>query len=1385
MSVPSIAAPSTAAPSTTAASTAAPSTAVPDTHQTAAPLQLPAIVFPPELPVSAKREEIARAIAEHQVVIVAGETGSGKTTQLPKICLQLGRESIGHTQPRRIAARAIAERISEELGDEVGGLVGYTVRFTDEVSKATRIKVMTDGILLNEIHRDRDLRRYDTIIIDEAHERSLTIDFLLGYLKQLLPRRPDLKVIVTSATIDPESFARHFADASGTPAPVVEVSGRTYPVEIRYRPLVAEDSDDADNDVDASPGGAGDRDYLTGITDALDELAREKKDGTGASGDVLVFLSGETEIRDAEEAVRGHLTRAGQAATTQVLPLYGRLSAADQHRVFGPVPAGLRRRIVLATNVAETSLTVPGIRYVIDAGTARISRYSTRAKVQRLPIEAISQASAKQRSGRSGRTSDGIAIRLYSEADYERRPEFTEPEILRTNLAAVILQMISLGLGDIAAFPFLTPPDSRGVKDGLDLLAELGAVRGAGAASGGGATAGSGGIRLTQTGRSLARLPIDPRFGRMLVEAGRQGAVREVMAIVAGLTIQDPRERPLERRAQADQQHARFTDPTSDFLTLLNLWDHLEKKQRELGSSAFRRMCKQEYLNYLRIREWQDLYRQLRRTAKPLGLVPGESRVNPDGIHKALLAGLLSHLGLRDAQKKDYLGARGVRFLVFPGSVLAKKQPQAVMSAELVETSRLFARMNAAVDPAWAEPLAGELAKHSYSEPHWEKRQGSAVVFEKVTLFGVPIIARRRAQLSRIDAPLARELFIRHALVAGEWPGDIRDRAFDFQRANTALRAELERVEERTRRRDILLDDEALVSFFEARIPAEVTDVRSFESWWRRERRGNGALLTMRREDLVDDVEEATIDEDAFPPIWRQGDQQLALAYTFLPGDEDDGVTVQVPLALLPRLGPVGFDAQVPGLRLDLVTALIRTLPKALRRSVVPAADWAQKIVAALGAVGEKGGTPAASAEGGTPAAGKKGGTSADVGSGASPEGEPFTALVAATIKRLSGTPVDTTDFDVERVPPHLRMTFRVVDERGRTVARDKDLVALQRRLAPKVRESVAKASVRRRDPIERTGLTTWDFDELPRFVDTELAGGTPTGATPAGAALPGGRRAGPGAGGRGTGMPRNVVRGYPALVAEKDGVAIRVLGTAEEQARALPGGVRALLLAAIPSPVGYVQQHLTGAEKLALAASPYPSTKALFDDCLAAVVDQALLEAADGGLVFTRAEFEKIRDRVSSDVMDALFGTVSLVAKVLTAVRAADKAISGAQSMALLGALTDARTQLAGLVFPGFVSRTGLPQLRHLPRYLEALTWRIQRLPDNPGRDRVWMTEVQTATTRFMNAGGGIPLPPHASATLTHARWMIEELRVSLFAQHLGTAESVSLQRIQKVLAG
>ncbi|BDZ44742.1 hypothetical protein GCM10025866_06510 [Naasia aerilata] len=852
---------------------------------------LPRISYPPELPVSAARDEIADAIRDHQVVIVAGATGSGKTTQLPKICLELGRESIGHTQPRRIAARTIAERIAEEVGVELGDLVGYQVRFTDKASAATRIKLMTDGILLNELSHDRMLSRYDTIILDEAHERSLTIDFLLGYLKRLLPRRPDLKVIVTSATIDPESFARHFASADGTPAPVLEVSGRTYPVEIRYRPLVAE--------VDEEGEGREDRDLFDGILAGLDELAGE------APGDVLVFLSGENEIRDAEDAIR-----ARNLPGTEVLPLYGRLSAAEQHRIFDTSRApGIRRRVVLATNVAETSITVPGIKYVVDGGTARISRYGARSKVQRLPIEPVSQASANQRAGRAGRTSDGIAIRLYSEEDYEKRPAYTDPEILRTGLSAVLLQMLDLDLGDIADFPFLQPPDPRGIRDGRELLRELGALT----ADGG----------LSRTGRDLARLPIDPRFGRMVLESKRNGVAREVLAIVAGLSIQDPRERPLEKREQADQSHARFADPTSDFLSLLNLWNHLEQRQKELSSSAFRRLCRAEFLNYLRVREWQDVYRQLERLARRIGIPAGEPKVDPDGIHRSLLSGLLSQIGVLDQRSAasgrdkgrrsaEFVGARGVKFAVFPGSALAKRPPSAVMAAELVETSRLFARTVAAIDVAWAERLAGDLVKRNYAEPHWEAKQGAAVGFETVTLFGVPLVTRRRVQWSRVEPAVAREMLLQHALVDQEWPPHLdrsRDPAFDFERANTRLLRELGELEERTRRRDILSGSEAVLGFFDARIPADVTTVRGFETWWNAARKEAPSLLTLGRTDVLEEDEDVP-DVQQFPTTWHTDDQRLSLRYRFEPGAEDDGVTVEVPLPLLlasPRPGSTGW----------------------------------------------------------------------------------------------------------------------------------------------------------------------------------------------------------------------------------------------------------------------------------------------------------------------------------------------------------------------------------------------------------------------------------------------------------------------------------------------
>ena len=1254
----------------------------------AAPTPAYRIAYPPELPVSQARDELARAISEHQVVVVAGATGSGKTTQLPKICLELGRSRIGHTQPRRIAARSIAERIASELGVDLGTVVGYQVRFDDRTRTDTAIKLMTDGVLLAELSRDRDLTAYDTIIIDEAHERSLTIDFLIGYLTRLLPRRPELKVIVTSATIDPASFARHFGEAIGAEVPVIEVSGRTYPVEVRYRPLVAEASDEGDESDDEGAT-ASDRDVAQGIVDALAELEREER------GDVLVFLSGESEIRDAADVVRGRFPH------DEVVPLYGRLSAAEQHRVFDTRRApGIRRRVVIATNVAETSITVPGIRYVIDAGTARISRYSPRAKVQRLPIEAISQASANQRSGRAGRTSPGVAIRLYSEDDFDRRPEYTDPEILRTGLAAVILQMLELRLGDIREFPFLTPPDSRGIADGLDLLRELGAIDAE--------------QRITRTGRDLARLPVDPRFGRMLVEAGKQGVVREVAAIVAGLSIQDPRERPLEKRPQADAAHARFRDPGSDFISLLNLWNHLEDQQKERSSSSFRRMCKAEYLNYLRVREWHDLYRQLVRAAKSVKLRVGERSTDADAIHRSVLAGLLSRLGLRDPDKKDYLGSRGQRFVIFPGSGLAKKQPNAVMAAELVETSRLFARTVASIDPAWAEALAGDLTKRSYSEPHWSSKQGAALVWEKVTLYGVPIVPRRRAQLARIDAPLARELFIRHALVEGDWPHELqRSALLGFDRANEALRRELAEVEERTRRRDILTGDEAVFEFYDARIPDDITDSRRFASWWKKTKAEQPELLTMRREHLLED--EAG-DASGFPDEWVQGDATFRLRYRFEPGADDDGVTVVIPVAVLPRVSERAFDWLVPGLREELLTALIKALPKAIRKNVVPAADWARRLGAQLPVHAD------------------------------APIGE----ALAEAIRTATHTPVTASDIEWERVPDHLKMRFEVVDQRGRTIAAGRDLAALQQRLAERARTDVAVATAAATPgrELERTGITEWDLGTLPEQVSAKQGGST--------------------------------VVGYPALVDTGSGVDLKVFASRAQADASHRRGVHRLVALTLPSPLGYVQEQLTGAEKLLLATAPYASTKALLEDICIAVVEELAGDAAPR----TSAEFQSLQERVNAGLLDALFRAAALVARILGAAKETDKAISSASSLAFMAPLGDARAQLGALVHPGFVRRAGLTQLGRYPTYLAGIAFRVQKLAENPGRDRAWQTQVDEATALYTNAGGTLPHTGSTPPQLVAVRWMLEELRLSLFAQHLGAAGPISVQRLRKALA-
>ncbi|MFH9401538.1 ATP-dependent RNA helicase HrpA [Streptomyces sp. NPDC017638] len=1243
--------------------------------------RVPAVTYPEQLPVSQKKDAIADAIREHQVVIVAGETGSGKTTQIPKICMELGRGvrgMIGHTQPRRIAARTVAERVAEELRTPLGEAVGWKVRFTDQVDpEATFVKLMTDGILLAEIQTDRELRAYDTIIIDEAHERSLNIDFLLGYLAQLLPKRPDLKVVITSATIDPERFSRHFGDA-----PIIEVSGRTYPVEVRYRPLLEDDSDDAD------------RDQITAITDAVEELMAE------GPGDILVFLSGEREIRDTADALEKKKYR-----FTEVLPLYARLSHAEQHRVFQQHTG---RRIVLATNVAETSLTVPGIKYVIDPGFARISRYSHRTKVQRLPIEPISQASANQRKGRCGRTSDGICIRLYSEEDFLARPEFTDAEILRTNLASVILQMTAAGLGDIEKFPFIDPPDHRNIRDGVQLLQELGALD---------PDRKDPRKRLTDTGRKLAQLPVDPRLARMVLEADKNGCAREVMVIAAALSIQDPRERPADKQAQADQQHARFKDETSDFLAYLNLWRYIREQQKERGSSSFRRMCKQEYLNFLRIREWQDIYTQLRTVAKQMGIHLAEEDAPADRVHVSLLAGLLSHIGMKDVKdgnKNEYLGARSAKFAIFPGSALFKKQPRFLMSAELVETSRLWARVNARIEPEWVEPLAGHLLKRTYSEPHWEKDQAAVMAYEKVTLYGVPIVAQRKVNYGRIDPAVSRELFIRNALVEGDWRTHHK-----FFADNRRLLSEVEELEHRARRRDIVVDDETLFDFYDQRVPEHVVSGAHFDSWWKHKRHEQPDFLDFEREMLIRESAEAVTKAD-YPDTWHQGNLKFRVTYQFEPGADADGVTVHIPLQVLNQVTDEGFDWQIPGLREEVVTELIRSLPKPIRRHYVPAPNYARAFL-------DK----------------------------AVPLQEPLTVTMARELKRMVGVPFEADDFDWTKLPDHLKITFRIVDERRRKLAEDKDLEALKLRLKPKARKALSQAAAATAsreggESLERKGLTDWTIGALTRVFETRRAG--------------------------------QPVRAYPALVDDGDTVSVRLFDTEAEQAEAMWKGTRRLILRNIPvNPAKFASEKLTNQQKLALSANPHGSIQALFDDCAMAAADKLIADF--GGPAWDEESYRKLYDKVRAEIVDTTVRTVAQAQQVLAAWQACERRLKAVRSPALLANLTDVRKQLDALVKPGFVTWAGIRRLPDLMRYLVAADRRLQQMPANAQRDTTRMEKVHEMQDEYAWLLEQLPQGRPVPQQVLDIRWMIEELRVSYFAHALGTAYPVSDKRIVKAI--
>ena len=1255
---------------------------------------VPDITYPEDLPVSDRRDDIAAAIRDHQVVVVAGETGSGKTTQLPKICLELGRGiegTIGHTQPRRIAARAVAERVAEELGVELGGAVGYQVRFADHSSRDTLVKVMTDGILLAELQRDRDLTRYDTIIIDEAHERSLNVDFLLGYLKRLLPRRPDLKVIITSATIDPQRFADHFA-TPGRPVPVVEVSGRTYPVEIRYRPLEREEE------------GAEPVDQVTGIVEAVEELWTESPSSArdGGSQDILVFLSGEREIRDGAEALT-----ALDLPATEVLPLFGRLSAAEQHRVFSRHDG---RRIVLSTNVAETSLTVPGIRYVVDTGTARISRYSQRTKVQRLPIEPISQASANQRSGRCGRLADGICIRLYAEEDYLARPEFTDPEILRTNLASVILQMTSLRLGDVARFPFLDPPDSRQITDGVRLLEELRAVETTPDTEGREARR-----QLTAYGKRLAQLPVDPRLGRMLLEADRLGCLREVLVVVSAMSIQDPRERPLERQELANAAHKRFADEHSDFAAYLNLWRYLQEQQKALSGSAFRRMCKAEFLHYLRIREWQDLHQQLRQAAKSAGLDTSRSarqgEPDLDTMHRALLAGLLSHVGSRDEVKREYLGARGARFGISPGSSLFRKQPQFVMAGELVETTRLWARDVARIDPLWAEEAGEHLVKRSYSEPRWSAKQGSAVATERVTLYGVPIVLARTVGYARVDAAESRHLFIQRALVEGDWTTRHR-----FFHDNAALVERLSELEARTRRRDLIVGDDALYAFYDKRIPADVVSARHFDSWWKKAGRQDPTLLTFTEDLLLSDRADQ-VDTDAYPTVWRQGDLDLVVTYRFEPGNPEDGVTVHVPVEVLNRVTPAGFDWQVNGLREDLVTALIRSLPKGIRRLLVPAPEHAGALVRELR---ER---------------------------GLGPTDGLLTDVLGRVVRETRGVAVGAQDWDVARVPSHLRVHFSVEDTRGRVIARGPDLDALREAAQPELRRQVSRAG----SSLERSGLMTWELGEIPVEVATTSAAG-------------------------------RLVQGYPALVDDGGSVSLRVLPTRAEAVAEHRLGVRRLLLLNVTPPWKQVLARLSNAQKLALSHNPHGSVPALLDDCLACAVD-AIAQERLSGEVRTAAAFAEALDAVRAHLAARVVQVVGLVEPVLAKDLEATRRLDAMTAPQLAGLVADVRAQLRELVRAGFVADAGFGRLRDLDRYLRAVLHRLDRAPGDLGRDARATDDVLLAENAYAALLESLRPARRASDDVVAIGWMLEELRVSLFAQSLGTAYPVSVKRVLRAV--
>jgi len=1225
--------------------------------------------FPAELPIAEKHDSIAEAIRQSQVIILAGETGSGKTTQIPKICLQLGRGiqgRIGHTQPRRIAARSVAQRIAEELSTELGGVVGYQVRFHDQVRPETRIKLMTDGILLSEIQSDRDLLQYDTLIIDEAHERSLNIDFILGYLSQLIKRRPELKLIITSATIATEKFSRHFDNA-----PVIEVSGRSYPVELLYRPLYTDDPDEQDLQI------------KEGILSAVDELTRRER------GDVLIFLSGERDIRDMAEALRKH-----HPPGTEILPLFSRLSVAEQNRVF---QTHSRLRIVLATNVAETSLTVPGIKHVIDPGTARISRYSYRSKVQRLPIEKISQASANQRKGRCGRVSAGVCVRLFDEDDFNQRDEFTEPEIQRTNLASVILNMKLLGLGDVDKFPFIDPPDQRFINDGYRLLFELGAVDEQ--------------RNLTKTGREMARLSVDPRLARMLLQAKVEDCVRDMLIIVCALTVQDPRERPLDAQQKADESHKQFKDDDSDFNSLLKIWDYFHEQKRSLSNNKLRKHCHDQFLAYRRLHEWQELHKQLEHQIKEMGVRPNTEPAASDAVHRALLAGLLGHVGF-NVEQSEYQGSHGKKFMIFPGSGLFKKRPKWLMAAEIVETSRLYARTVASIKPEWLEQVGKHLIKYSYSEPYWQSRSGQVAAKEKLTLYGLTIIANRKVNYGRIDPVVSREIFIRNALVQG----DFKTKAAFFDR-NMALMKQVETLENKARRRDIQADEEILFDFYNQKIPEHIYSQAAFEKWWRQQEKQQKDLLDISLEQLI--RRDAVLSqEQAYPDYLNCKGIPVALSYHFSPGEEDDGVTAHIPLAILNQLDAECFEWLVPGLLQEKVIGLLKGLPKSLRRNFVPAPDYAKTCMNVI-----------------NPAEGS------------------LLMQLSQQLKRMTGVDIGITAWELDKLPIHLQMNFNIIDEKNRVLQSARDLSRLQQGLQSEAKDSFSKqvqvGLQAEEQPLQ--DMQMWDFEDLPESIEIERHG--------------------------------MQLRAYPALVARDSRIFNENLDQLNDAESATRHGLVCLFIRMHKKEMTYLEKNIQEGKRLCVLYAPLGQCDTLISDIQYLSVITAL--DLDQGLIRTKADFDKRSTLALKNLMTIANDIAVITLEILTHYQSVRKSLKGNLNPAWLKAIADIKSQLDYLLPQGFVREVPYEQLKHFPRYLRAIELRLDKLDKNLQRDSRSMNEVNAFWKQCMQYMGSHAGKYNENPEFVQYRWMLEEFRVSLFAQELKTAHPISAKRLKQQWAG